>query len=276
MARPARRRPLGGGAGAARRHPTSASTLSEVARRCTEQGDGACAAQRAERPRRPAAAPGERYSLGPRLIAIGDAARRGYTGARLRRPGARRAGPGTGLWARAWRWSTTTPHRCPRRCPGRWPAPSRARSGCRWRRRSAPVRGLERRSHHRGVAGPIRVGRRGAAGVDALPAIRRRGFAVTLASPEWRELSVPRPPGRPAAVPRRGSQAGAGRGPPAAAAGRDRRGRRLPLRETWPRPCSRRPGRSRSSSRCRARRARSRPVPACWRSVPAGEPRRAS
>jgi DNA-binding IclR family transcriptional regulator len=85
-------------------HPDERFTLSEVARRCSLNKATAHALLSALTERRvllrhPAE---KRYSLGPALVAIGDAARRGYNAADFAGPVLRRLATDTGLWARLW------------------------------------------------------------------------------------------------------------------------------------------------------------------------------
>jgi DNA-binding IclR family transcriptional regulator len=85
-------------------HPDERFTLSEVARRCSLNKATAHALLSALTERRvllrhPAE---KRYSLGPALVTIGDAARRGYSAADFAGPVLRRLAADTGLWARLW------------------------------------------------------------------------------------------------------------------------------------------------------------------------------
>ena len=141
--------------------------------------------------------------------AIGEAARRGYKALGLRGPAARcpggahrPVGPGRG------RWSTTAAPVSEGRCPGRARRRRRGHSPAA----AGPARG--RRSWPwsdgptieawlaRSASRPKWCGRR----LDALPAaIRRRGFAVTLASPESGAVGAAAGPA--GAVPGRGPEA---------------------------------------------------------------------
>jgi DNA-binding IclR family transcriptional regulator len=85
-------------------HPDERFTLSEVARRCelnkaTAHALLSALTERGVLLRHPAE---KRYSLGPALVAIGDAARRGYSAADFAGPVLRRLAADTGLWARLW------------------------------------------------------------------------------------------------------------------------------------------------------------------------------
>src|SRR4029453_16925825 len=85
-------------------HPEERFTLSEVARRCdlnkaTAHALLSALADHGVLLRHPA---GSRYSRGPRLVAIGDAARRGYTALDFLPPLLERLATRTGYAARAW------------------------------------------------------------------------------------------------------------------------------------------------------------------------------
>ena len=86
-------------------HPEERFTLSEVARRCglnkaTAHALLSALTRRGVLLRHPEE---KRYSLGPRLVVIGEAARRGYTAADFAGPVLAELAAETGLWARAWR-----------------------------------------------------------------------------------------------------------------------------------------------------------------------------
>jgi DNA-binding IclR family transcriptional regulator len=174
-------------------HPDERFTLSEVARRCGLNKATAHALLSALTDHGVLLRhPGEkRYSLGPRLIAIGDAARRGYTALDFVPPVLDDLVAATGLWARAWQltedhvmsvaWAGGRSGRDPSvtvRLP--WAPPIGALFVAwgdeptieAWLARAATV----------DAVGPAH---------EALPAIRREGFAVTMASREWRALVDP-------------------------------------------------------------------------------------
>lgn len=174
-------------------HPDERFTLSEVARRCSLNKATAHAlltalTDRGVLLRHPEE---KRYSLGPRLVAIGDAARRGYTAADFVQPVLAELADETGLWARAWRMSSAhvisvaqaglprdlaggPPVRLPLTPPigALFMAWADALSAEAWLARAGSVETV-RPAH------------------DALPVIRAQGFSVTLDSPEWRALSGP-------------------------------------------------------------------------------------
>jgi DNA-binding IclR family transcriptional regulator len=182
-------------------HPDERFTLSEVARRCDLNKATAHALLSALSDHGVLLRhPGEkRYSLGPRLIAIGDAARRGYTALDFVAPVLGALADRTGLWARAWR--AVDDHAVPVAQAG-MPRAMVGRSLGSVRLPLAPPLGplfvawsdeptiqawLARAASTEAVRPAL----------DALPVIRRRGYAVALASPEWRALSEPREPGEP-------------------------------------------------------------------------------
>jgi DNA-binding IclR family transcriptional regulator len=189
-------------------HPDERFTLSEVARRCglnkaTAHALLSALSERGVLLRHPGE---KRYSLGPRLVAIGDAARRGYTAVDFAAPVLERLAAATGLWARAWRLGDDhitsagaaggpggDPHtvvRLPAAPPvgALFMAWSDEPTVEAWLARAATVNAVR-------------------PAFEALPAIRREGFAVTLASPEWRALtepparSAPAAPGTPGPAP---------------------------------------------------------------------------
>jgi DNA-binding IclR family transcriptional regulator len=174
-------------------HPDERFTLSEVARRCelnkaTAHALLSALSERGVLLRHPDE---KRYSLGPRLVAIGDAARRGYTAVDFVPAVLAGLAAETGLWARAWRVvaehvvcvaeagapadvTTSAPVRLPLAPPvgTLFMAWSDAPTVEAWLARAAAVEAVS-------------------AAIEALPVICRQGFAVTLASPEWRALSQP-------------------------------------------------------------------------------------
>ena len=186
-------------------HPEERFTLSEVARRCELNKATAHALLSALTDRGVLLRhPGEkRYSLGPRLVAIGDAARRGYTALDFVGPVLDGLVARTGLWARAWRRvedhavEAADAGRPPDR-PGVLAAPVRLPLApplgvlfVAWSDEPSVEAWLARAASGDAVRPAL----------DALPVVRHRGFAVTLASPEWRALSDPRPAGEPAPAP---------------------------------------------------------------------------
>ncbi|HZM29188.1 MAG TPA: helix-turn-helix domain-containing protein [Acidimicrobiales bacterium] len=177
-------------------HPDERFTLSEVARRCDLNKATAHALLSALSDHGVLLRhPGEkRYSLGPRLIAIGDAARRGYTALDFVAPVLAALADRTGLWARAWRVldDHTVPVAqagVPRAMVGRslgavqLPlAPPLGSLFVAWSDEPTIQAWLARAASAEAVRPAL----------EALPVIRRRGYAVALTSPEWRALSEPR------------------------------------------------------------------------------------
>jgi DNA-binding IclR family transcriptional regulator len=173
-------------------HPDERFTLSEVARRCdlnkaTAHALLSALADHGVLLRHPAE---KRYSLGPRLVAIGDAARRGYTALDFLPPLLDRLATRTGYGARAWQRQddqVAVVAQSPRRLEGgevRLPlTPPVGALFMAWSD-SPTVEAWLARAPAAEVVRPA---------LDALPALRRMGFAVTLASPEWRALTEPRP-----------------------------------------------------------------------------------
>jgi DNA-binding IclR family transcriptional regulator len=182
-------------------HPDERFTLSEVARRCdlnkaTAHALLSALADHGVLLRHPAE---KRYSLGPRLVAIGEAARRGYTALDFLPPLLDRLATSTGYGARAWQRQDdhmAVVAQSPRRVEGgevRLPlTPPVGALFMAWSD-SPSVEAWLARAPAAEVVRPA---------LDALPALRRMGFAVTLATPEWRALTEPRPtlsaPGAPA------------------------------------------------------------------------------
>ena len=174
-------------------HPEERFTLSEVARRCSLNKATAHAllsalTERGVLLRHPEE---KRYSLGPRLVAIGDAARRGYTAVDFVPPLLAELAGETGLWARAWRMSSAQvvsvaqagmPRDLAGGPPVRLPlSPPIGALFMAWADALTAEAWLAR-------AGSVEAVR---PAFDALPAIRQQGFAIILDSPEWRALSVP-------------------------------------------------------------------------------------
>lgn len=174
--------------------PDERFTLSEVARRCdlnkaTAHALLSALSQRGVLLRHPGE---KRYSLGPRLVVIGDAARHGYTAVDFVPPVLDALAAQTGLWARAWQM--TVDHVV---CVAQAQAPPQVRDLVRlplvppvgalfmawsdgptveaWLARAATVEAVR-------------------PALETLPGMRRQGFAMTLASPEWRALSGERGP----------------------------------------------------------------------------------
>ena len=186
-------------------HPDERFTLSEVARRCDLNKATAHALLSALSDHGVLLRhPGEkRYSLGPRLIAIGDAARRGYTALDFVAPVLSALADRTGLWARAWR--SADDHAVPvaqagvpvamaRRPLGSVRVPLAPPLGAlfvAWSDEPTIQAWLARAASAEAVR----------PAVEALPFIRARGYAVALASPEWRALSEPREQGEPVPTP---------------------------------------------------------------------------
>ena len=173
-------------------HPDERFTLSEVARRCdlnkaTAHALLSALADHGVLLRHPAE---KRYSLGPRLVAIGEAARRGYTALDFLPPLLDRLATSTGYGARAWQRQDdhmAVVAQSPRRVEGgevRLPlTPPVGALFMAWSD-SPSVEAWLARAPAAEVVRPA---------LDALPALRRMGFAVTLATPEWRALTEPRP-----------------------------------------------------------------------------------
>jgi DNA-binding IclR family transcriptional regulator len=189
-------------------HPDQRFTLSEVARRCVLNKATAHAllsalSERGVLLRHPE---DKRYSLGPRLIAFGEAARHGYTAVDFAPPALDRLAAATGLWARAWRpandhlvcvGSAGEPAdvahtarvgpgdrveragRSDRAGPGRVPlVPPLGAVFMAWSDGPTVEAWLARAGTVEAV-GPA---------VEALPDIRAQGVAVTLTSPAWQAL----------------------------------------------------------------------------------------
>jgi DNA-binding IclR family transcriptional regulator len=131
----------------------------------------------------------KRYSLGPRLIEFGEAARRGYTAVDFAPPVLEALAAQTGCWARAWRVQgdllvrvaaagAPTLAAAPMSVPLAPPAGtavmawSDALTRDAWLARAASIEVV-------------------AAAAAALPTVRESGYAVTLASDEWRSLTGP-------------------------------------------------------------------------------------
>lgn len=171
-------------------HPEERFTLSEVARRCGLNKATAHALLNALSEhgvllRHPDE---KRYSLGPRLIAFGEAARRGYTVVDFAAPLLDRLAAATGLWARAWQ--LTDDHLAVVASAGR----QGGGDATGLRLPAAPPIGAvlmawsDEPTVEAWLARAATIDAVGSA-IDALPRIRRDGFGVTLASPEWRALT---------------------------------------------------------------------------------------
>jgi DNA-binding IclR family transcriptional regulator len=174
-------------------HPDERFTLSEVARRCDLNKATAHAllstlSEHGVLLRHPQE---KRYSLGPRLIAIGEAARRGYSAVDFVPAVLEDLSAGTGEWTRAF---VRTGDRVEVVAQARAPSdvdrsrdvvlPLVAPIGVLWMAWSdAPT--VEAWLARAVTGAAVRPA------LDVLPVVRRDGFAVTLASPEWRALSEP-------------------------------------------------------------------------------------
>ena len=177
-------------------HPDDRFTLSEVARRCNLNKATAHAlltalTERGVLLRHPEE---KRYSLGPRLVAIGEAARRGYSAIDFASPLLAALAAETGLQARAWRM--TSDHIVSVAHAG---LPHGA-AGPPLRLPLAPPVGALFMAWADGLTAEAWLARAGSVeavrpALDALPAIRALGFSVMLDSPEWRALSWPGRPG---------------------------------------------------------------------------------
>lgn len=168
------------------RHPDERFTLSEVARRCGLNKATAHALLSALTRcgvllRHPDE---KRYSLGPRLVVIGEAARRGYTAADFARPVLAELTAETGLWARAWRVTgdhidcvaqAGEPADPPVGAPAHVPlVPPYGASFMAWTDTPTVEAWLAR----------ARASSLVPRAIESLAAIRARGFGVTVASPE--------------------------------------------------------------------------------------------
>ena len=174
-------------------HPDERFTLSEVARRCelnkaTAHALLSALSERGVLLRHPDE---KRYSLGPRLIAIGDAARRGYTAVDFLPAVLDGLAAGTGLWARAWQMAGDNIA-----CVAQAGVPSGRGPAATVRLPLVPPVGALFMAWSDEPTVEAWLARAPAVDAvqpafDALPAIRARGFAVTLASREWCALSEP-------------------------------------------------------------------------------------
>lgn len=181
-------------------HPDDRFTLSEVARRCslnkaTAHALLAALSQRSILLRHPDE---KRYSLGPRLVAIGEAARRGYTAIDFAPAMLDRLSVATARWSRAFarrddRVMVVAQARVPADVDPLDPVtlplmPPLGAVWMAWSDRPSVEAWLARTATAEAVS-PSEA---------ALPAIRRDGYAVTRASPELRLLSRPPQPAGPA------------------------------------------------------------------------------
>ncbi len=146
-------------------HPDDRFTLSEVARRCDLNKATAHAllstlSERGVLLRHPEE---KRYSLGPVLVSIGEAARRGYSAVDFVRPTLHALARDTGLWARAW--VVEGDHISVVADAGRPPGLSAGQAGAPAPRAAdrRPRHGVRGRGHRRGLARP-RPGGRGCGG----------------------------------------------------------------------------------------------------------------
>jgi DNA-binding IclR family transcriptional regulator len=189
-------------------HPVDRFTLSEVARRCsinkaTAHALLAALSRRGILLRHP---DDKRYSLGPRLVAIGEAARRGYTAIDFAPAAVDRLSMTCGRWSRAFARrddgvTVVAQANVPADVNPFDPValPLIPPLGAVWMAWSDPpsIEAWLARSATAEAVGPA---------LAALPVIRRDGYAVTRASPELRRLSRPiirAPTGRPGEAHRR-------------------------------------------------------------------------
>lgn len=170
-------------------HPDERFTLSEVARRCGLNKATAHALLSALTAhgillRHPEE---KRYSLGPRLVAIGDAAARGYTAIDFAPTVLGRLADDTGLRTAAIRLDDDALSSIVRAGPEngyeapspRLPAiPPLGALFMAWADEPSIEAWLARAPASEVVKHVL----------DALPVIRRQGYAVTLASPEWQRM----------------------------------------------------------------------------------------
>jgi DNA-binding IclR family transcriptional regulator len=174
------------------RHPDERFTLSEVARRCSLNKATAHAllstlSERGVLLRHPEE---KRYSLGPRLVAIGDAARRGYRAVDFAPAVLDGLADATGLHASAWEMDGDQVVRV-----GRAFRPGNERgSAAPLRLPLVPPVGLVFMAWSDPATVEAWLARAGAVetvgpAVEALPAIRRHGFGVMEGSPEWQALT---------------------------------------------------------------------------------------
>lgn len=199
-------------------HPDERFTLSEVARRCGLNKATAHALLNALSEHGVLLRhPGEkRYSLGPRLVAIGEAARHGYTAIDFVGPVLDRLASTTGLWARAWQMADDQmavvasaggpggADPLTLRLPA---APPVGALFVAWSD-DPTIEAWLARAATADAVGPA---------IGTLPRLRRAGFAVTLASPEWRALTEWPPRTTPVAA-AAGGASGAPPVPPSAPA----------------------------------------------------------
>jgi DNA-binding IclR family transcriptional regulator len=166
-------------------HPDERFTLSEVARRCGLNKATAHALLSALTRcgvllRHPDE---KRYSLGPRLVVIGEAARHGYTAADFAGPVLAELAAETGLWARAWRVAgdhiacvaqAGEPDDPPVEAPAQVPlVPPYGAAFMAWNDTPTVEAWLAR----------ARASALVPRAIESLAAIRARGFGVTVASP---------------------------------------------------------------------------------------------
>jgi DNA-binding IclR family transcriptional regulator len=174
------------------RHPDERFTLSEVARRCSLNKATAHAllsalSERGVLLRHPDE---KRYSLGPRLVAIGDAARRGYTAVDFAPTVLDDLAAATGLHTSAWQMvgdHVVCVARAGRSNNDRGAAPP-------LRLPLVPPVGLVFMAWSDPATVEAWLARAGAVeavglAVEALPTIRRQGFGVMESSPEWHTLT---------------------------------------------------------------------------------------
>jgi DNA-binding IclR family transcriptional regulator len=168
-------------------HPDERFTLSEVARRCMLNKATAHAllnalSERGVLLRHPTE---KRYSLGPRLILVGEAARRGYTATDFAPPIVAGLAATTGLWARAWQVRGDQLV-----CVAQAGAPAGSVHAAAVGVPLAPPLGAaviassDEPTREAWLARAA-VGDAVSPALDALAAVRDWGYAATLASDEW-------------------------------------------------------------------------------------------
>lgn len=172
-------------------HPDERFTLSEVARRCGLNKATAHALLSALSAhgvllRHPDE---KRYSLGPRLVAIGEAARRGYRAVDFVHTVLRDLATATGLWARAWQVVGDQIV-----CVAQVGAPPDIPIGARVAQLPlAPPAGAVFMAWADGPSVEAWLARAAAVdsvspALESLPAIRAAGHVVMAASDQWRAL----------------------------------------------------------------------------------------
>jgi DNA-binding IclR family transcriptional regulator len=171
-------------------HPDERFTLSEVARRCMLNKATAHAllnalSERGVLLRHPTE---KRYSLGPRLILVGEAARRGYTATDFAPPIVTGLAATTGLWARAWQVRGDQLV-----CVAQAGAPAGSAHAAVGMPLAPPlgaavIASSDEPTREAWLARAA-VGDAVSPALDALAAVREWGYAATLASDEWWALA---------------------------------------------------------------------------------------